>query len=571
MTDDSKPASADPDAEPEGDGRTDSDPLVLGPVLRYVDETSAVIWIEVDRPGLVSVRAGGLTYTNRTFLVNDHSYALVDVDGLTPGDSLTYEVFIGDERVWPHPDSKFPPSRIRTLDRSRDPRLLYGSCRTSISHDREGNAEHGVDALRAYAVRLPSQPDDEWPDLLLFLGDQVYADETSDAMREFIATRRDIHAEGPGEELANFSEYAHLYSLAWADPANRWLLSTVPSAMIFDDHDVRDDWNSSQEWRDEMAEVPWWPRRIAAALTSYWVYQHLGNLSPQERKADELWQAVSGLDVDVDAGDLLERFAARADADPQAYRWSHARRLGDTRLVVIDTRAARVLRDGERAMLDPAEMAWLDEQLQGDCDHLVIGSSLPYLMPVGLHHVEAWDEAVAQGSWGSRWRWVGEKIRQGADLEHWAAFEKSFRQVADMVIAIAEGKRGEAPATVLFLGGDVHHSYLSEADLRDRRVVSRVMQAVCSPIRNPLPRAVRVGLGLASARWAWGFIRLARAAKVPDPPFRWDVVEGPWFDNNIATLAVRGRALELSWERGVVRDEDYDSPVVETVRAVRIG
>jgi hypothetical protein len=245
--------------------------------------------------------------------------------------------------------------------------------------------------------------------------------------------------------------------------------------------------------------------------------------------------------------------------------------LGGTRLVVIDTRAARVLRDGERAMLDPAEMKWLDAQLQGDCDHLVIGSSLPYLMPVGMHHVEAWDEAIAQGSWGTRWRWVGERIRQGADLEHWAAFTKSFRQVAEMVIEIAEGKRGEPPATVLFLGGDVHHSYLSEADLRDRRVVSRVMQAVCSPIRNPLPRAVRVGLGLTSARWAWQLVRLARAAKVPDPPFRWDVVEGPWFDNNIATLAVRGRALELSWERGVVREENYDSPAVETVRSVRVG
>ena len=570
MTDDKPRASADPDAEPERDGRADSDPLVLGPVLRYVDETSAVIWVEVDRPGLVSVRTGGLTYTNRTFCVHGHSYALVDVDGLTPGDSLPYEVLIGDERVWPHPDSTFPPSRIRTLDRTRDPRLLFGSCRTSISHDREGNSKHGVDALRAYAVRLPSQPDDQWPDLLLFLGDQVYADETSDAMREFISHRRNC-GEGPGEELADYAEYAHLYSLAWADPANRWLLSTVPSAMIFDDHDVRDDWNTSQEWRDEMAEVPWWPGRIKAALSSYWVYQHLGNLSIQERRDDALWQAVSGLDSPEDAGKLLEDFAARADADPKAYRWSHARRLGDTRLVVIDTRAARVLRDGKRAMLDPAEMAWLDTQMQGDCDHLVIGSSLPYLMPVGLHHVEAWDEAVAQGSWGSRWRWVGEKIRQGADLEHWAAFEKSFRQIADMVIAIAEGKRGEAPATVLFLGGDVHHSYLSEADLRDRRVVSRVMQAVCSPIRNPLPRAVRVGLGFASSRWAWGFIRLARAAKVPDPPFRWDVVEGPWFDNNIATLAVHGRALELSWERGVVRDENYDSPVVETVRSVRVG
>jgi hypothetical protein len=389
-------------------------------------------------------------------------------------------------------------------------------------------------------------------------------------MRDFISRRRSMD-NGSGEELADYAEYAHLYSLAWADPANRWLLSTVPSAMIFDDHDVRDDWNTSQKWRDEMAKVPWWPGRIAAALSSYWVYQHLGNLSIQERRDDALWQAVSELDSADDAGKLLEDFGARADADPQAYRWSHARRLGAVRLVVIDTRAARVLRDGERAMLDPSEMEWLDEQMRGDCDHLVIGSSLPFLMPVGLHHFEAWDEAIAQGSWGTRWRWVGEKIRQGADLEHWAAFEKSFRQIADKVIAIAEGKRGTAPATVMFLGGDVHHSYLSEADLRERRVISRVMQAVCSPIRNPLPRSVRVGLGLASSRWAWGFIRLARAAKVPDPPFRWDVVEGPWFDNNIATLAVHGRALELTWERGVVRDDDYDSPFVETVRAVRVG
>ena len=81
---------------------------------------------------------------------------------------------------------------------------------------------------------------------MLFLGDQVYADETSDAMREFIASRRDID-EPPGEELKDFEEYAHLYQLAWTDPANRWLLSTLPSAMIFDDHDIRDDWNTSAD------------------------------------------------------------------------------------------------------------------------------------------------------------------------------------------------------------------------------------------------------------------------------------------------------------------------------------
>src|SRR3712207_8152847 len=46
--------------------------------------------------------------------------------------------------------------------------------------------------------------------------------------------------------------FRSLYKLAWQDEANRWLLSTLPSAMIFDDHDVRDDWNTSAEWRRDI-------------------------------------------------------------------------------------------------------------------------------------------------------------------------------------------------------------------------------------------------------------------------------------------------------------------------------
>lgn len=75
---------------------------------------------------------------------------------------------------------------------------------------------------------------------MLFLGDQVYADITSEAMQVFSRGRRE-NSEPPRKELADFAEYAHLYALAWTDPANRWLLSTLPSAMIFDDHDIRDD------------------------------------------------------------------------------------------------------------------------------------------------------------------------------------------------------------------------------------------------------------------------------------------------------------------------------------------
>ncbi len=124
---------------------------------------------------------------------------------------------------------------------------------------------------------------------MLFLGDQVYADDTSDEMKAFIEQRRDP-SEAPWYELQDYEEYAHLYRLAWDDPANRWLLSTLPSAMIFDDHDIRDDWNTSATWRAQMEATDWWHDRVVGGLASYWVHQHLGNLSPAERAADPLWQ-----------------------------------------------------------------------------------------------------------------------------------------------------------------------------------------------------------------------------------------------------------------------------------------
>jgi hypothetical protein len=76
------------------------------------------------------------------------------------------------------------------------------------------------------------------------------------------------------------------------------------------------------------------------------------------------------------------------------YRWSFRRDLGDVRLVVVDSRAARVLEPKHRSMLDPDEMSWLDEQLTGDVEHLLIGTSLPFMLPPGLHDLEAIDEVL---------------------------------------------------------------------------------------------------------------------------------------------------------------------------------
>ena len=125
-------------------------------------------------------------------------------------------------------------------------------------------------------------------------------------MQRFIEARRDIE-QPPGKELKDYEEYSHLYALAWSDPLNRWLLSTLPSSMIFDDHDVRDDWNTSYAWKQEIEKTSWWHERIVSGLASYWVYQHLGNLSPEERAEDDIWQRVAAAPGRRDELDLTER------------------------------------------------------------------------------------------------------------------------------------------------------------------------------------------------------------------------------------------------------------------------
>ena len=55
--------------------------LVLGPMLRYVGETEATVWVEADQECEVEV----LGRRARTFAVAGHHYGLVVLDGLAPG------------------------------------------------------------------------------------------------------------------------------------------------------------------------------------------------------------------------------------------------------------------------------------------------------------------------------------------------------------------------------------------------------------------------------------------------------------------------------------------------------
>jgi hypothetical protein len=526
--------------------------LVLGPLLRYVGGTSATVWVETDRACQVEI----LGHRARTFEVAGHHYGLVVVGGLAPGSESEYQVALDGTVAWPEPGSAYPPSVLRTLGRGRPLRLVFGSCRVAEmpvpQHRRErarDEQEHGADALVACASSLRGTPREQWPDAMLMVGDQVYADEVGPVTRAYIEERRDPSVP-PGHEVADFTEYCWLYRETWSEPSVRWLLSVIPSMMIFDDHDVHDDWNISSSWRRDYQAKPWWRDRIAGAYMSYWIYQHLGNLSPEDLSRDELWRRVQ---EPGDAAPALREFALRADQVADGIQWSFRRTFARVRVVVIDSRGGRVLEGGKRQMVDDAEWQWVTESVSGDWDHVVLATSVPLLLSGGLHGLEAWNEAVCGGAWGKRFARTGERIRRAADLEHWAAFGESFANFEGLLTGLATGALGQPPASVTVISGDVHHSYLAAVDFpagTDPR--SAVYQAVCSPIHNVLPHSFRRLQRLATSG-AGGLVGagLARLAGVGRPRIRWRVTDGPWFRNMLTALEFDGRAGRIRFDQSV--------------------
>jgi hypothetical protein len=530
--------------------------LVLGPLLRYVSETEATVWVETDGPCEVEV----LGHREPTFGFDGRHYALVRIEDLEPGGFYEYEVTLDGERRWPLPGSKMPPSAIRTISPGKPLDICFGSCRVAVPHERpytltkdEDENGHELDALHVLAEQMARQERDEWPELLFLLGDQIYVDEGSPRTHEKIRARRDT-SQPPGEEILDFEEYTWLYEESWSEPMLRWLFSTVSVSMVWDDHDMSDDWNISRSWHEEMDRKEWWHERAVAGIASYWIYQHMGNLSPRELDENEVYAQVRG---NPDATAILRNWAKGIDTTAAGTRWSFCRDIDGVRAIFMDSRAARVLTDERRSMFDDQVWDWIVDHTSGDFDHLLLATTVPYLLSPGFHNLEAWNERLCDGAWGRALERPSERLRRAVDFDHWAAFQFSFRRLRELLEEVGSGKRGKAPASIVLLSGDVHHAYLCDVAFRpEAGVQSAVYQAVCSPYRNPLDakerRVIRAGF---SRPFATAASVLARLAGAPDPGIRWRLLEGPYFDNQVATLRLDGRRAVARLDKTVAEDE----------------
>ncbi len=364
-----------------------------------------------------------------------------------------------------------------------------------------------------------------------------YDDELRPGMRADLVARLAGFTTGEGDShLVGFTEFALMYLLVWSDvlwptqlpdeaafeslygtkaPSGymeqrkalhalrrndlkrvRRVLANMPTYMIFDDHEITDDWNLDLSWVEDVYRSPLGPRIIRNGLLAYAVFQHWGNVpaSPDVDRmlgAVETWaQAEEQIDTQPLEADDTDAAVSAAVALPHttvdgenfcrplrttlqfpcegAIRWDYTVEGPAHRVVVLDTRTRRayptkltteLIQQGPHGM--DLELAPLT-QSTGDPRLVILVSPVPVADPVGIKRLHRVAAHLLPNHM--------------VDYEPWAANLAAFNKLLQSLARYGRG---------VILSGDVHYGCTIAIEYADRTVSpAHLVQCTASPSKN---------------------------------------------------------------------------------------
>ncbi|TYL49429.1 alkaline phosphatase family protein [Marinomonas sp. IMCC 4694] len=258
-------------------------------------------------------------------------------------------------------------------------------------------------------------------------------------------------------------QHANLQNFVNGLPKVRRALAHLPVAMIFDDHDITDDWNLTAAWEKAAYEHPFSARIIGNALIGYLLCQGWGNAP--EHFSKPLMKKIQNVlhSPGTDEHDSLIRALFQFSA--WHYTWQTS-----PPLMVLDTRTQRWR--SEQSLNSPSGlMDWesitdLQHQLKG-LDAVVLVSPAPIF---GVKLIEAIQKLFT---------WMGKPLM--VDAENWMAHPGSAYALINLF------RHKQTPKNFVILSGDVHYSFVYEIQLRGPRRGPDLWQITSSGIKNEFP------------------------------------------------------------------------------------
>ncbi|MBM9513607.1 alkaline phosphatase D family protein [Desulfogranum marinum] len=241
------------------------------------------------------------------------------------------------------------------------------------------------------------------------------------------------------------------------------LLAHMPTYMIFDDHDVTDDWNLSRGWEEVAYEHPFSRRIIGNALIAYFLFQGWGN-NPQQFEGVFLEHVHDCFhEPGGEKQDALINYLLKFEA------WNYSLPT-KPKMVVLDTRTNRWW--SESSLTKPSGlMEWEDlSELQQELMHqpsVLLISPAPIF---GVKLIEVVQRIIT---------YCGHPLV--VDAENWMAHPGS----ANVILNIFRHRH--TPKNFVILSGDVHYSFAYDVKLRYRRNSPNIWQITCSGFKNEFP------------------------------------------------------------------------------------
>lgn len=490
--------------------------LRVGPLVRAVSPDSIIIWAELTAAETVTllVYANGIedapqTISQKSTMVGGHHYVTLELQHLQPATWYTYQLFAAStgKELALAPASPVtqcfrtlaPPSSAQTSPL----RVAYGSCRKA-----EANQPDALSALGYWLSEHFEQRETEWPHLLLLIGDQIYADEPSVSLRQ---TSPQL-----GIEATNYEDFCYFYHHAWStDSGVRQVLATLPTYMIFDDHEITNNWNSMPAWRAKTTQTGE-EQILIDGLVAYWIYQGWGNLAQHTTQHPLLTIMQQAAESGEDALEQLRDYVRRDLYGKVGLRW-HYEIPSTPPIFVANARTERtaITTGKDEDILAPTRI--ISHSQTADLQHwyasdqstmAVIVSSVPVLLPPAIGWLEY---LTGQRLWLDRSIWlrrlglqlarVQQRIAMRAGFDHWPLYPVSWQDLLQLF---------QQPKDTLILSGDVHFSYALTARLMHQPDADTYLyQFVSTPLQNELSPAdqQKIKLQARVSRWSYGGLK----------------------------------------------------------------
>lgn len=312
------------------------------------------------------------------------------------------------------------------------------------------------------------------------------------------------------------------------------VLANVATYMIFDDHEITDDWNLTQNWVNEVYSSALGRTILRNGLMAYALFQGWGNDPAQFGKdeAAELLTRIGAIMPATPSGPVVTEADAidvllGLSGDSPKLSWNYTIDGAIHRVVVLDTRTRREF----AGRFSPPELlgATLKKQLESGpladgLETLVVVSAVPVLGPLLIDAIGqparilvadfmTHAKRVHQGLFGADHDPCAEEPLLGLeqfDAESWARNEDALEALLAQLSSYRHA---------VLLSGDVHYAMSLVLDYWKKSstdtAASRIVQLTASPARNvfkplveALIRADAVGqrlerIGLPAVRFAW--------------------------------------------------------------------